>query len=206
MKLQSKLKVGVIMNFFQTYAKELVALSIPFITWILNYYWKAKANIVFANPHIFTFLIQEDQTDDQGNAIKRTQEVNTITHLIINNGKESAKKLEVTFNWKPMYLNMWPIRIHSEHEDKDGRYTLLFDTLAPNENINIELLSINRNLPHLLNVRSEQCTGKPIQLVSQPVISNWLRRVLVFMMLIGISASIYMAVTIVQFLVLKTPL
>ena len=194
------------MNFFQTYAKELVSLVIPLITWALNFYSKAKANIVFANPHIFTFLITEDVTDENVQKIKRTQTVNTISHLIFNDGKETARNLDITFNWKPMYLNMWPIRIYKEQEDKDGRYTITFDTLAPKESINIELLSINRDLPLLINVRSEQCSGKPIQLVSQPVVGMWTRRFLLTMVFLGMGTSIYLVVILIQFLVLKTPM
>ena len=194
------------MNFFQTYAKEIVSFFTPLVIWVLNFIFKPKANIVFANPHIFTFLIQEDTTDPSGNVVKTTQTVNTITHLILNDGSQTARNVEITFNWRPMYLNMWPIRIYEEHLDKDGRYTIKLDTLAPKEGINIELLSVKNELPNLINVRSEECSGKPIQLVPQPIVSGWVRRIILFMILVGFMASIYGLVTLIQYLVLNTPL
>lgn len=194
------------MNFLQTYAKEIVSFFTPLVIWVLNFFFKPKANIVYANPHIFTFLIQEDAKDENGNLIKTTQTVYTITHLVFNNGRQTARNVEITFNWRPMYLNMWPIRIYEEHLDKDARYTIKLDTLAPKEGINIELLSVKNELPNLINVRSEDCSGKLIQLVPQPIVTGWMRGSLLLMIFLGVVTSIYLVVTLIQFLVLKTHL
>jgi hypothetical protein len=45
------------MTFIETYGKEIVALLVPFIAWILNNVFKAKAKLQVALPHQFNFLV-----------------------------------------------------------------------------------------------------------------------------------------------------
>ena len=40
----------------QAYGKELVALAVPVIAWILDYVFKARAKLLLATPHAFTFF------------------------------------------------------------------------------------------------------------------------------------------------------
>jgi hypothetical protein len=47
------------MTFIETYGKEIVALLVPVVTWVLNVLFKAKARLQVASPHQFTFLVQQ---------------------------------------------------------------------------------------------------------------------------------------------------
>jgi hypothetical protein len=47
------------MTFLETYGKEIVALFVPLLTWVLNTFFRAKARLFLANPHTFTFLVQQ---------------------------------------------------------------------------------------------------------------------------------------------------
>ncbi len=193
------------MNFLQTYGKEILALVVPLMAWILNTFFKTRARLLFAIPHAFTFLVQEPLRDENGNVISPTQTVNTQSYLVSNAGKETATNVELVFNWKPLCLNVWPSRHFTEHIEPDNRYVLLFDSLAPNEYLGCELLSINNELPNLLTVRSDQCIAKTIDMYPQPAVPVWKRKIAVGLLLSGLALVVYIAIVVLQFVILETP-
>ena len=193
------------MTFLEIYGKEIVALCVPLVTWALNAFFKAKARLLLASPHTFTFLVQQPLLDQQGNQIAPSQTVHTRSLMVWNAGKETATKLEWVFNWKPLCINVWPSRHFEEHTEPDNRYVMIFDSLAPNEYLGCELLSINAELPNLVIVRSDQCVAQTINMYPQPVIPNWRRRTAVALMFAGLALAVYATIVLFQFLVLKTP-
>ncbi|MBZ5588199.1 MAG: hypothetical protein LAO05_06525 [Acidobacteriia bacterium] len=194
------------MTFLETYGKELVALLVPLVAWALNTFFRARARLSLANPHTFTFLVQTPLVDPQGKQIAASQTVHTRSLIMWNAGKETATRVEWLFNWKPHCLNVWPPRHYQEHIGPDSRYTIVFDSLAPNEYLGCELMSLNAELPSLLVVRSDQCVAQNINMFPQPVISNPQRRIRTALQLAGVGLIVYLAIVLLQFLVLKTPL
>lgn len=195
-----------LMTFFETYGKEIVSLLVPILTWVLNGVFKAKAKLQVALPHQFTFLVQQPLIDAEGKQVSPTQTVKTNSFIIRNAGRESASKVELVFNWKPMCLNLWPVRHYEEHVEPDNRYVLIFDSLAPNEVLGVEVLSVNYDLPNLVTVRSAECIAQNINMYPQPVVSQSVRAIATVLMALGLAAAVYLAIILVQFLVLKTPL
>lgn len=193
------------MSILQTYAKEIVSLVVPFIAWALARFFKAKAKLILATPHSFTFLVQEPLRDAQGNVIQPTQTVRTVSYLLKNTGSEPAKNVELVFNWKPLCINIWPSRHITEHVENDNRYVVIFESLAPDEFVGFELLAVNNDAPALITARSEQCVAKPVEMYPQPVIKPWLSRILGILLLAGIGAVIYLALLVLQFLLVGTP-
>lgn len=194
------------MTFFETYGKEIVSLLVPILTWVLNGVFKAKAKLQVALPHQFTFLVQQPLIDAEGKQVSPTQTVKTNSFIIRNAGREPASKVELVFNWKPMCLNLWPVRHYEEHVEPDNRYVLIFDSLAPNEVLGVEVLSVNYDLPNLVTVRSAECVAQNINMYPQPVVSQSVRFIATVLMALGLAAAVYLAIILVQFLVLKTPL
>ena len=148
------------MEFIQEYGKEIFSLSIPIIVLIVGNLLRAKAKLQLGVLHTFTFIVDEPQFDNEGNQISPKQTVHTSSHLIINTGKDSTTNIEIMFNWKPQYVNIWPPRHYDETTENDGRYILLFNNLAPGEQIKCELFSINAELPPLINARSKECVAE----------------------------------------------
>lgn len=194
------------MTFFETFGKEIVSLLVPILTWMLNSVFKAKAKLQVALPHQFTFLVQQPLIDAEGNQVSPTQTVKTNSFIIRNAGREPASKVELVFNWKPMCLNLWPVRHYEEYVEPDNRYVLIFDSLAPNEVLGVEVLSVNYDLPNLVTVRSAECIAQNINMHPQPVVSQSVRVIATVLMALGLAAAVYLAIVLVQFLVLKTPL
>lgn len=192
-------------EFLRTYGKEIFAAAVPILVWILNYVFRARAKLLYAIQHQFVYLIQEPLHDADGNIISATQNATTRSLTLTNTGRATATKVELAFNWKPLFLNVWPPRHFEEIEEPDGRYVMKFDSLAPDEFIGCNLLSVNAELPNLVTARSDQCTAKEILMYPQPHVENWKRRLAVFLVFVGFATSIYFLVVLLQLLVLKTP-
>ncbi len=109
------------------------------------------------------------------------------------------------FNWKPLCVNLWPPRHFDEKTEADNRYIMVFDSLAPGEYLTCEIFSINYDLPRLLTVRSDQCVAKTVEMMPQPVIADWQRRLGVVLGLAGFVLLVYGSIVLLQFLVLRTP-
>jgi len=193
------------MAIIETYGKELVALAVPLISWALNTFFRRKANLLLAMPHRLTFLVQQPLLDAQGKQIKPSQTVETRSIVVWNSGRETATNIEWVFNWKPMCLNLWPLRHFREHVQADGRYVIIFESLAPREHIGCEVMSINYELPSLSTVRSDQCMARPIDMYPQPILPIWRRRANTLLMLAGIGILVYATLVLLQFLILRTP-
>lgn len=193
------------MSFFETYGKEIVSFLVPIVTWLLNNFFKGKARLHIAQPHKFTFLVQEPLVNPQGAMVSPSQNVHTNSFLVRNSGRESATKIELVFNWKPMCLNVWPPRHFTEHVEPDNRYVLVFESLSPGEVLGCEVLSVNQELPNLMTVRSDQCVAQFLNMYPQPVVSPRMRTFTSALQALGLAAAVYAAILLVQFLVLKTP-
>jgi hypothetical protein len=193
------------MEFFSTYGKEVVSLIVPFITWFLNVGIKARAKLIWTSPHSFTFLVQEPITDTEGNVLHPTQKVCTASIKVINSGRDTANKVELVFNWKPQYTNLWPVRQYEQKIVQDNRFILIFDNLSPKEEIGLEIMSVNDDLPALLVVRSAECTGLNVPLMWIRYVAPWRIHIARLLLLIGLSASVYGLIALIQFLVLRTP-
>jgi len=192
-------------TFIEIYGKEIVSLLVPIIAWVLNSFFKAKAKLQVALPHKFIFLVQQPLLDEEGNVLASTQTVHTNSFIIRNAGRDAAKNVELVFNWKPMCLNLWPVRHYEEHVEPDNRYVLIFDGLAPGEVLGVEVLAVNKDLPNLVTVRSSQCIAQNISMYPQPVVSNSLRLAATALLALGLAAAVYLSIVLVQFLVLRTP-
>lgn len=190
------------MSLVQTYGKELVALLVPLIAWSLSTFFRSKAKLYVSNPHTFTFLVQQPLLNAEGQQISPTQTVHTTSLVVWNGGRETATKIELVFNWKPLCVNFWPPRSFEEHVEPDRRFVIIFESLAPNESIGCELMSLNAELPRLLTIRSEQCVATFVPMYPQPIVAPWKRRVDVFLALLGIGVMIYGLLALLQWLVL----
>ncbi|ERH60090.1 hypothetical protein O204_21070 [Pseudomonas simiae] len=193
------------MNFISAYGKEIVSLAVPILTWVLNSGFKARAKLVWASPHSFYFWVQEPLRNSEGEVLSPSQRVCTASIKVINVGRDTANKIELVFNWKPHYINLWPVRTYEQKTDQDGRHTLIFENLSPKEEIGVEIMSVNADSPALLQVRSAECIAKNVQLSWVGQMSTLRINVARMLLFLGASTLIYWLIVLVQFLVLRTP-
>lgn len=194
------------MTIFETYGKEIVALVVPLITVLLNGVFRSKAKVQYALPHQFNYIVHEPLIDPQTkNILRPTQSVQTNSFFIRNAGREAATNLELVFNYEPKCLNIWPLRHCERHVEPDGRYVMIFASLAPKETIIAETLTINSDPPALITVRCDQCAGERIAMYPQPVVGSFKRNSFFFLLLLGMASAVYIAILVIQFLVIRTP-
>lgn len=82
---------------------------------------------------------------------------------------------------------------------------LIFENLSPKEELGFEIMSINHDLPALLQVRCEEWVAKNVPLMWFASLPSWRIKIGRVLILLGFSAAVYWTVTLLQFLVLKTP-
>jgi hypothetical protein len=194
------------MDFLRTYAKELFSLLVPIVTATISYVMRLQVRLRYSIPHGFTFLVQEPLRDADGKIVQQTQTMHTQSFFFRNEGRAIAHHVELVFNWKPFCLNIWPIRHYETKTDADGRYVLIFETLAPREYLGCELFSINKQLPNLITFRCDEGIGKKVDMYPQRTLPLWLVRILALMLFVGLAATVYLILIILQWLVLKTPI
>ncbi|UYV60078.1 hypothetical protein OH655_22550 (plasmid) [Pantoea dispersa] len=192
------------MNILTQYGKEIIAIAVPLITFILNNYFKGTAKVSIGELHQFSFLIDEPLRNSAGETIKSNQIVNTKSYVIINEGREAAKKLELIFNYKDMHLNVWPVKPYTESYDYNGRYVVTFEYIAPKESFRCEVLSVNTDLPDLLTCRSEQGVSKTISLYPQKVFNKYFIRFIQCCIFLGMATFVYIFILLLQWLLTKT--
>src|SRR4051812_41192233 len=119
------------------YTKELVSLAVPFIAWFLNRQFQPSAKLIKSERQGFVYLVPEPLRDAAGNIIRPSQTVRTATVSVMNTGRTPAKNIEIVFNWKPQFFNVWPLRSFSESLSHDGRFSIVLPDLAPKEEFSV---------------------------------------------------------------------
>lgn len=182
------------------HAAAIFSAATPFIIWLLNFLLQPKARLFRQTRHRFTYLIQQPLIGPEGQVLAPTQTVTTTSVSIFNAGRSSATKVEIVFNWKPQHINVWPSRHFEEKLSPDGRYHMFFDSLPAKDVVGFELLNINQDMPEIVTVRSEQCVAGQMVLQPQPVAPKWKVGVIIYLLAIGLAATVYLILTLLQIL------
>lgn len=179
--------------------KVLVAFFSPFLAWALNRWFSPSAKLNHSIRHAFHYLINEPLFDKDGNKLQETQGVQVASISVANSGRSTAKSVEIVFNWKPSYINVWPIRSYTDETHPDGRYSVKLESLASKEVFGLELLAVNRNLPEIVNVRCEQVESAERKMLPQVVFPNWFNRAAVILTLFGFVSFVYFILLALEF-------
>lgn len=193
------------MEFIQNYAKEIVSVLVPIITWVVGRLSNKGAQLIRGTKHAFTFLVNEPLKAPDGAIISSSQTVRTASVVIHNIGGAPRTNLELVFNWKPNCINVWPTRHFQETIEPDGRCVLMFASLAPTEFFAFEVLAVNAELPQLINARCDQCVAREVQISQSPRVSPVKVRFAQFFALAGFAAVAYGVLQLLQFLLVRTP-
>jgi hypothetical protein len=189
-----------ILDFLKNNAKEIISITTPFVILFINKKFQPKAKLLWASKHLFTFLVPEPLINqNNGEVISPNQTVHTNSITVTNIGDETAHKVEIVFNWKPQYFNLWPARHYDQRTEHDNRYTIMLESLAPKESIGFELLSFNLDLPQLVTVRSNESVSENVYMVPQPVYPRWKILTVQSLILAGSCTAIYAIISIIQF-------
>ena len=159
---------------------------------------RLKANLFYSVHHSSFVLVDQPLLDADGKVIAARQHIRSASIRVGNSGLLPARAVEVTFNWKPVILNVLPPRDFDSTASPFDRYTLKFPSLAPREQVTIEIMAFNADLPVLTAVRSEDSSGKAIPMEPQRVWPSWFNYGAFFIFVLGLAAAIYLAISLVQ--------
>ena len=179
--------------------KLTVAIAVPFLTFLLNRWFSPRAKLFHSERHRFHYIVQQPLLDAQGSQIQPTQSVVVSSLSLTNAGRVPATNVEITFNWKPQYFNVWPVRPYEERAHPDGRFTVILNSLAPKEVFGMELLSVNLDLPNLINLRSNEAESCEKRMVLQILYPIWIYRLILSIFVLGFMTTVYIILYILDF-------
>lgn len=180
------------------YSKEIVALLLSVVGTFSARLLQPKAKLIHSVRHRFHYLIPEPLRGPDGKIISQTQSVSVVSLAVSNTGRSTATSVELVFNWKPPYFNVWPLRHYTILDHPDRRFSLILESLAPKEAFGMELLSINRDLPELCNVRSEQTQSVEKIMIPQMVHPRWIMGLVAWLMFAGLVTTIYLLLVLIE--------
>jgi hypothetical protein len=191
------------MEFIKTYAKEIIALVVPFLALFLNNRLQPRARLVQGIRHASTLLLDEPTLANDGKIIDSKKIVRFAQISFVNTGSEPATNLQITFNWKPQHYSLWPHRKFSVDTSPDDRFTILAGTLPPKDSIAIDILTVNGELPAITSAQCDECTAKNMPLAAQEVHPTWKLATACWFMAVGLGATVYFMISILQALTLR---
>lgn len=159
---------------------------------------RLRPRLHYSVHHSTNLLVDEPLFNKEGDQVAPRQLVRTASIVVSNGGLNPAKNAEVSFNWKPMILNVLPARSYSDVHSPFDRYSVKFDSMAPGEQVTIDIMSINAELPILTAVRCDECEGKAIKMAPQRVWPASFNFFASAFFLLGLGTAFYLAIRLLQ--------
>jgi hypothetical protein len=175
-----------------SFQKEIISVVLSLVTTGILYLFRARAELIWASPHSWTFSITPPAAP-AGQPANVPFSIQTASIFIQNSGRLPATDVELTFNWEPQNLNIWPPRPFTTIKSPDGRFTMQFTNLAPKEFFQLELLA-SVQLPLLTTVRSKECTGKLVQMVPSRTLKQSVIYLRWTLLVLGMAVVIYLPI------------
>jgi hypothetical protein len=147
--------------------------------------------------------LNEPTVNDKGEVVSPLKVVRIPSVSVLNTGRNPAANVNITFNWKPQHYSLWPSRHHKVDTAPDGRFTIMAGTLPPKDFIVVDLLSVNTELPEITSAYCDQCTSTIVTLFPQEVHPRWKLLLAVWLMVLGLGAAVYLAISAIQLVVTR---
>ena len=186
------------MTFVQTYIKEILTVVVPLVMLAISQMIAPRTRLMQGVRHSWNMLIEQPQFNDKGEAIGKQSLVRAASVQFVNTGKSPATDVEVTFNWRPQHLNVWPSRHYTEAQTSDGRFTLKVGTIPPKAMIGIEIMAVNGELPAIASAHCKECTAKSIELAPSEVHPRWKLLAVGWFIVVGFCATVYLGLALLQ--------
>ncbi|MBG6203071.1 hypothetical protein IWQ48_004228 [Labrenzia sp. EL_13] len=182
------------MEFFGQYGAQFVSFGLAIVLAIARYFLQPKVKLVWGLSHGFMHRVTLENTSDE--------EVDHIPictnyHLLSNNGRGVATDVEVTFNYIPKNLEVWPERQFETSVNPNGRFIVKFGSIAPQEQVSLNVLMLHGEAPNILSVRSNETTGKLIPLIVNRLFPRWVYALLTALLVLGFASFIYLVIELV---------
>jgi hypothetical protein len=194
------------------YAPQIVAATLTAVIALVGYWLQPRVKLRWGLSHGYDHRVivpappqppqhQGQPAQQVGPPQPQIIFIHTASHLIVNDGRATATQVEVTFNFVPASLEIWPQRQFQTAPNPNGRFVVRFDSLSPKERLTVNVLTADRDAPDLLSVRASEIMGKQINYAPSPVLSRGVIILLWALIFLGTATVIYMAILAAQWFV-----
>ncbi|MFZ5675861.1 MAG: hypothetical protein ACOZAM_23135 [Pseudomonadota bacterium] len=133
---------------------------------IAVYLLRPRVRLVWSQTHLFHHRLKSKQPTDSPKEnpteiVPAEFGVQAASIMVQNRGRATAEQVEITLNWKPWGLSVWPQRPYTENVNPEGRLTIQLPTLASAEVVTVNMID-NVELPALLTVRSSSGLAREV--------------------------------------------
>ena len=167
--------------------KEFAKAYPPIISFVLTtlgsialHFLKPKVGLTWGVKSNFTHSIRP-KADGQQHVL-----VHTANFIVHNSGRLPATDIEIVLNFEPDEVSIWPQRQYTPSKNSEGRYILIVNFLGAKESIDLFMISVGKELPALLNVKSPQSTGTLIATQTNRQYPKWLLITLWTLIFLGV--------------------
>lgn len=171
-------------EFLHEFELHIIAVICTLLGAGLTYLFRPRSKLVYSFVHRFTFALQP---------VPNSFGLAAAAALWVKNvGRASATEVEVTFNYKPQFYNLWPARPCEIIVDSIvNRYTLKFSSIAPQEELWVHMISSGQELPEVVSLRSKEGVAELISMRYAQINSKFVVAILWAFLLLGIATFIY---------------
>jgi hypothetical protein len=188
------------MDFVKLYSREIVSLLVPVLTAVLAWVMQRPPKVIWSIHNLRFFLAEETVAVENGPPQKKNHAIRAASVFVQNSGRMAAQGVEIVFNWRPQHFNVWPQREYVEILNPDGRFIVKLSGLGPKEFLGIDVLTINAELPDLIQVRSGHGAGTRIQMHPQQIHPRWKLLLAACLMFVGFVALLWALIALLQFI------
>lgn len=135
-----------LIDFFSNTYVQTIILSL--VSAAIATFFVSRPRLVWSKTHQNSFRLKSEKDE-------RPLYINTSEIWVKNLGRSQARQVEVVLNFRPQHYQVWTPRKCKEEVLADDRLSLTFDTLGPNDELEISMLDSFADTPNVLEVRHE---------------------------------------------------
>lgn len=182
------------------YTKEIASIGAAALGLLGKFFSRKRVAMIYAERYRLSHLLPPFR-NESGEVTVPAPLLNVHCFIVRNSGKEPLSHIVVTLNWKPQSMNMYPARPYEGHAGDHNRFSYIFSSLSPGEEIAFEMVSVQADLPSIILVGSHEAMAKPIHLVPTPSVPRWRIRVVQTLSVAGIAAIVYVSLWLLRGLI-----
>ncbi|WP_455176908.1 hypothetical protein [Azospirillum melinis] len=148
-----------------------------------------KASIRYSVKHAFNFFVEA--ANNNQSFIVQTRSV-----LITNNGRGTAKDVEIVLAFRPDMFKVWPPCFYASGINDENYFFIKIPRMTNKTSHSLEILQIRNNEknidpPNVISVTHEGGSAQPIEVQAQPIITKRVRYIALFLMFLGAAFCFY---------------
>lgn len=167
--------------FSNTYVQTLV---LSLVSAIIAAVFATRPRVVWSKAHQSSFRLKPKEGE-------KPLYIYTSEIWIKNSGRAQARQLEVVLNFTPQHYEIWTPRKCKEELLADDRLCLTFETLGPQDEFEISMLSSSGETPNVIEVRHEAGLAKETEMQTTAKPGTFFLIIIVTLFLVGFVLILY---------------